>query len=57
MKKLIKKIGNIPTLNWAVAVIICNVIVVIANSVPLIITVNGFLLGIGLIGIFSRFMK
>jgi hypothetical protein len=50
-------IGNIPTLIWALAIILCNVIAASINSVPLILIVNGFFLGIGLIGISSRFMK
>lgn len=57
MKNIIKKLGQIPTIYWALAVILGNVGFAIINSVPLIIIGNGVLLSLGLLGIFSRHIK
>lgn len=57
MKNILKKLGQIPTIYWALSVISVNVIFTMINNIPLIIIGNGVLLVTGLLGIFSRFIK
>ena len=57
MKNILKKLGQIPTIYWALSVILGNVIFAMINNIPLIIIGNSVLLVIGLLGIVARFIK
>jgi hypothetical protein len=57
MKKIIKALGNIPTLGWGLGVILGNVITVMFNNVPAILTFNAIALVVLLLGIFGRKIK
>lgn len=57
MKKIIKVLGNIPTLGWGLGVILGNIITVMFNNVPAILTFNAIAVVVLLLGIFGRKIK
>lgn len=57
MKNLIKKFGQIPTLLYGLAMVVANIGLVMAGMIDAIIPVSAIIIGVGVLGVLSRYVK